>query len=57
MDFDQLILNTNKYVKKNIHYSEELIEKFDMNIPFDLENYIILLIQVVKKAISHGYQG
>ena len=43
MDFDQLILNTNKYVKKNIHYSEELIKKFDKNIPFDLENYNYLI--------------
>ena len=57
MDFDQLILNTNKYVKNNIHYSEELINKFDKNIPFDLKIIIILLIQVVKKVISRGYQG
>ena len=39
MDFDQLILNTNKYIEKNIYYSEELINKFDKNIPFDIENY------------------
>mgnify|MGYP003349096489 CR=1 FL=1 len=39
----ELILNTNKHVKKNIHYSEELINKFDKNIPFDLENYNYLI--------------
>ena len=57
MDFDQLILNTNKYIKKNIHYSEELINKFDKNIPFDLENYNYLINSSGKKVISRGYQG
>ena len=28
---------------KKIHYSDELINKFDKNIPFDLENYNYLI--------------
>ena len=50
MDFDQLILNTNKYIKKNNHYSEELINKFDKNIPFDLKNYKYLINSIGKES-------
>jgi len=51
MNFEKLIDQVNQSVRKNIIYSQELIEKFDLSLPFDNENYSYL----TNKTGGEGY--